>query len=123
MADTPAKLIIIDDEIQILSMLEKFFSRTGKFDVTTYSDPVEGLNAVLRDEVDIVLLDIMIPRMDGIEVLDRIRSHKSGVKVIMMTALSTLDRVLKSHKIGAGDYIMKPFESLSALEEKLSETL
>ncbi len=114
---------IIDDEVQIISMLEKYLNKSGKYKINTYSDPVVGLNSVLSGNIDLVLLDIMMPKMDGIEVLDQIKEKKPNVKVIMMTAYSTLDRVLKSHKIGADNYIMKPFESLTALEQKISAVL
>ncbi len=116
-------IAIIDDEVQIISMLEKYLGKSGKYKINTYSDPVVGLNAILGNSVDLVLLDIMMPKMDGIEVLDQIKEKKPEVKVVMMTAYSTLDRVLKSHKIGADNYIMKPFESLTALEQKIYSVL
>lgn len=119
MGNSLYNLAIIDDEIQIVSMLERYLGKSGKYKVTSYTDPVVGLNGVLSGNFDIVLLDIMMPKMDGIEVLDKLKEKKPELKVVMMTAYSTLDRVLKSHKIGADHYIMKPFESLVALEQKI----
>jgi len=116
-------IAIIDDETQILTMLERYLSKVQEYKISTFSDSVQGLNAVVAGNYDLVLLDIMMPKMDGIEVLDRIKEKKPNTKVVMMTAFSTLDRVLKSHKIGAENYIMKPFESLSALSEKIDKVL
>ncbi len=118
-----AKIIIIDDETQILTMLETFLKRDENYRVETFSNPVSGLNYVLSNNVDLVLLDIMMPQMDGIEVLNRIKEKKSNVKVIMMTAYSTLDKVLQTHKKGADSYLMKPFDSLVTIQEKIKEVL
>ncbi len=65
----------------------------------------------------------MMPQMNGLDVLEKLKDMNSDQKVIMMTAYSTLDKVLKSHKIGATNYVMKPFSSLDALEKKVVEVL
>jgi len=117
------KLAIVDDEIQIVEMLKKFFEKGGKYSVVTFSDPISGLNYLGSNDVDLVLLDIMMPKMDGLELLAKLKEKKPHAKVVMMTAFSTLDRVLKSHKEGADNYIMKPFESLAELERKVSEAI
>ena len=117
------KIVIIDDEVQILNMLEIFFKRMSGFSVETFSSPISGLEYVLSNNIDIVLLDIMMPQMDGIEVLDKIKDKKPNAKVIMMSAYSTLDRVLQTHKKGADSYLMKPFESLATLQTKIKEVL
>lgn len=119
MADTPFKVAVIDDEEQILVLLKKYLENTGKFDVMTFNDSKEGLDSVLADDYDVVLADIMMPKMDGIEILNAIKEKKPGCNVIMMTAFSALDRVIKKHNITAEHYIMKPFDSLEQLEEKI----
>jgi len=65
----------------------------------------------------------MMPAMDGLEFLEKIKAEIPAQKVCMMTAYSTLDKVLKSHKQGAENYIMKPFPSLEALNEKIKTLL
>lgn len=117
------KIAIIDDETEILTMLNRFLSKSGKYTVSTFSNPVVGVDAVNRDSFDLVLLDIMMPQMNGLEALEKIIVKKPAQKVIMMTAYSTLDRVLKAHKEGATNYVMKPFDSLQALEGKITEVL
>jgi len=120
--NTTYKIAVIDDENEILSMIDRFLSRNEKYHVTTFSNPVTAINSI-DDSYDIVLLDIMMPQMNGLDALEKIISKNPGQKVIMMTAYSTLDKVLKSHKEGATHYLMKPFESLQALENKILEVL
>ncbi len=116
------KVAVVDDEAEILSMINRFLSRSNKYNVTTYSNPIEAVESI-DESYDVVLMDIMMPQMNGLDALEKIIEKNPNQKVIMMTAYSTLDKVLKSHKEGATHYLMKPFESLSALESKISEVL
>ena len=117
-------ILVIDDEIEILNMLSRFLNRNPNFSVQTFSNPVSALSSINNNtKYDLVLLDIMMPQMNGLDVLEKLKEINSDQKVIMMTAYSTLDKVLKSHKIGATNYVMKPFSSLDALEKKVVEVL
>lgn len=123
MDNTKIEIVIIDDELEILRLIEKFLSKSGKYKVTTYSNPILGLDYIKQHDCDIVLLDIMMPQIDGIQVLEKIMEVKPKQKVCMMTAYSTLDKVLKSHKEGATNFVMKPFDSLANLENKILSIL
>ena len=117
-------ILVIDDEIEILDMLSRFLNRNPNFSVQTFSNSVSALSSINNNtKYDLVLLDIMMPQMNGLDVLEKLKEINSDQKVIMMTAYSTLDKVLKSHKIGATNYVMKPFSSLDALEKKVVEVL
>ena len=98
-------------------------TRNPDFSVNTYSNPVSAVASVDNNKYDLILLDIMMPQMNGLEALEKIKSKNPEQKVIMMTAYSTLDKVLKSHKEGATNYVMKPFDSLQLLEKKILEVL
>ena len=113
------KLMIVDDEIQITTMLAKLFSKNSEFSVSSYSNPEIAISSLLTIKPDVVLLDIMMPQMDGITALEKIKELAPQTVVIMMTAYSTLDKVLTSHKMGADSYILKPFESLADVEQKI----
>lgn len=113
------KVMIIDDETQITSMLDKALSKNGQISTVTYNNPEHALSALGSLDVDVILLDIMMPQMDGLAALDVIKQKHPDIKVIMMTAYSTLDRVLGSHKLGASDFLLKPFESLAEVEAKV----
>jgi len=114
-------IAIVDDEVQILNMLEKFFTKNSDYKVSTFSNPISALGSLKSGSFDVVLLDIMMPQKDGLEVLKEIKASVPDTKVLMMTAYSSLDRVLDSHKIGAEGYVMKPFESLMLVEKKVKE--
>ena len=117
-------ILVIDDEIEILDMLSRFLNRNPNFTVQTFSNPVSALSSINNNtKYDLVLLDIIMPQMNGLDVLEKLKDMNSDQKVIMMTAYSTLDKVLKSHKIGATNYVMKPFSSLDSLEKKVVEVL
>jgi DNA-binding NtrC family response regulator len=90
--------------------------------VQTFSNPVTAI-AHIDNNFDVILLDIMMPQMNGLDALEKIMAKNPNQKVIMMTAFSTLDKVLKSHKYGAIHYLMKPFDSLESLERKVSEVI
>ncbi|RXJ90254.1 response regulator [Arcobacter sp. CECT 8983] len=116
-------IAVVDDEIEILQIIEKFLKRKNKYRVTTFTNPKIALDSCIKTKYDLILLDIMMPEMDGIEFLEKIKKEIPKQKVCMMTAYSTLDKVLKSHKQGAENYIMKPFPSLETLNEKINTLL
>jgi DNA-binding response OmpR family regulator len=117
------KVMIVDDELEILKMIEAALKKSDFKQVKTFHNPLDAVRAYNGTNYDVVLLDIMMPEMDGIEVLNKLKEKNKAVKVIMMTAYSTLDRVLKSHKIGADHYILKPFKNLREIETKINQVL
>lgn len=115
-------IVIIDDENEILTMLERYFVRNSDYKVYTYANPVTAISTLPKD-TDIILLDIMMPQMSGLDALPKLLEKTPKAKVLMMTAYSTLDKVLNAHRFGATDYIMKPFTSLDDLGKKVKEVL
>jgi len=116
-------IAIIDDERDILEVLNRFLNRNEQLNVNTFSNPIAGLSTIQNGQYDLVLLDIMMPSLNGIEFLEKLHNSNPDVKVIMMTAFDTLERALESHKFGASNYITKPFSSLPAVEEKIMKEL
>lgn len=114
-------IMIVDDEAPIGMMLEKVLTRSGDIKVSYFDNPVTALSKFRKNEYDGVLLDIMMPQKDGLSVLEEIKAKDPECAVIMMTAYSTLDKVLQSHKIGADHYLLKPFDSLANVEKKVRE--
>ena len=122
MSNKKYKIAVVDDETEILSMIDRFLSRSGNYQVVTFSNPITAVSTI-DSSFDLVLMDIMMPQLNGLDALEQIIEKNASQKVVMMTAYSTLDKVLKSHKEGATHYLMKPFDSLSALENKIKEVL
>ncbi len=117
------RLMIIDDEPSIGAMLEKALGRSGEIKTTYFDNPLNAMGRFRAGEYDGVLLDIMMPQKDGLSVLEEIKAKDPDCVVIMMTAYSTLDKVLHSHKIGADHYVLKPFDSLAAVEKKVRDLI
>lgn len=115
------RLMIVDDEPSIGTMLEKALGRSGDFKIEYFDNPINALSRFRAGAYDGVLLDIMMPHKDGLSVLEEIKAKDPECVVIMMTAYSTLDKVLHSHKIGADHYLLKPFDSLASVEKKVRE--
>jgi DNA-binding response OmpR family regulator len=105
---TSAKtVLVIEDEASLASTLSYNLRKNG-FNVSSAADGVEGLQAARRDRPDVIVLDLMLPRMDGLEVCRRIRAE-SDVPILMLTAKGEeLDRVV-GLEMGADDYLTKPF--------------
>ncbi len=122
MSQKICKIAVVDDENEILSVISRFLTRGGKYTVTTFSNPITALNSI-DSSYDVVLSDIMMPQMNGLELLKKLKEKNSQISVIMMTAYSTLDKVLESHRNGAQHYVMKPFKSLNELDDKIQEVL
>ncbi len=117
------KLIIVDDEELILKSLKKYFDKRGKFETIVFTNPLEALEFIKKDKVHIALVDIQMPEMNGIDMLREIKATDPLVQVIIMTAYSSLNRILMAFELGANDYIIKPFKSLECVEEIIEHTI
>ena len=103
-----ARILIIDDDEELNGLLTEYLGRFG-FAVSTAARPDEGLRALRSDPPDLLVLDVMLPAMDGFAVCRKVR-ERSGVPIIMLTARGDVaDRVL-GLELGADDYLPKPFE-------------
>jgi DNA-binding NtrC family response regulator len=122
MADK-VKILILDDEKDILNVIERFMNRKGLVEVKTSTNPLEAIELIKRGDFKMLLTDIMMPEMNGVDVLKEVIKSRPDVKVIMMTAYSTIDKILECEKIGATDYVTKPFISLKDVESKILDHL
>ena len=108
------KICLIDDDQNILASLSLAL-KSEKFDVETYSDGISGLEALKKDDFDIAILDIKMPRLDGLEVLQKLR-NSSDIPVIFLTSKDDEIDQLLGLKMGADDYITKPFSQKLLIE-------
>ena len=108
MPDRPPRILLVDDEQPIQTLLSFPLQRDG-YEVVVASDGREALSRFEEQPPDLVVLDLMLPRMDGLEVCKRLRAKGETVPIIMLTAKSEeIDKVL-GLELGADDYITKPF--------------
>ena len=108
------KICLIDDDQNILASLSLAL-KSEKFNVETYSDGIAGLEALKNNNFDIAILDIKMPRLDGLEVLQKLR-NSSDIPVIFLTSKDDEIDQLLGLKMGADDYITKPFSQKLLIE-------
>ncbi len=100
------RILLVDDDLELCSMQGQYLSNEG-FAVQMYHDGESGLEEALSGDYDLILLDVMMPKLNGIEVLRRLRIH-SNVPVLMLTAKGDdIDRII-GLELGADDYVSKP---------------
>jgi DNA-binding NtrC family response regulator len=117
------KLLVVDDEHLIRWSLEQNLKKQG-YEVVTAGSGEDALRLVREEQPDLVLLDIQLPGISGIEVLEKIKEHDEDIVVIMVTANSALENAVSAMRLGATDYISKPFnlDELSIVVKKALET-
>ena len=105
------KIFIIDDDIAILELIKINLELSG-YSCKTASDPVLGLQMIKQEMPDLIILDIMMPVLDGYSLAFKIRQQEDtkNIPIIMLTALGELDDKLKGFNSGVDDYLTKPFE-------------
>ena len=103
------RILIIDDDDEIRELLEFDVSHSGYF-VDTAKDGLEGLNKALNNSYDLILLDVMMPKMNGFDVCKNIRQAKLAIPILMLTAKGTIDDKTEGFDCGADDYLVKPFD-------------
>jgi sigma-B regulation protein RsbU (phosphoserine phosphatase) len=111
MGDEPGRLLVVDDNENNRNLLSRRLARRG-YQVETAEDGARALQAIAERDFDLVLLDILMPGMSGLEVLERMRrDHPPGdLPVVMVTALSESDDIVSALKLGANDYVTKPID-------------
>jgi len=109
------RVLVVDDETDFTTLFAKRFSKRG-MEVATAASGREGLDWLASHEADVVVLDVMMPGMDGIETLKEIKKRHPGVEVVMLTGHGSVDSGLKGLSLGAFDYVMKPFEIEDMIE-------
>ena len=103
------KILIIEDEVSIRRVLKKIISEESKtYEVDEAEDGFEGIEMIQNNEYDLILCDIKMPKVDGIEVLEKVRKIKPEIPVVMISGHGDLDIAVQTMKLGAFDYISKP---------------
>ena len=114
----PKKILLVDDSSTVL-LMEKMILSKSRYQLVTACDGQEGLDKAVAERPDLILLDVVMPRMDGFEVCRRIREREEmrGVPVIMVTTRGELSSVETGYQSGCTDYITKPINGLELLSK------
>jgi DNA-binding NtrC family response regulator len=102
-------ILVIDDEKSILDLLGMVFKKQG-YEVTVALSAAKALALIDKQEFDLILTDIKLPQMSGMEVLKYVQQSKPGLPVVMITAFGTIKQAVEAFKLGAVDYVVKPFD-------------
>ncbi|MFC2084825.1 two-component system response regulator [Bacteroidota bacterium] len=110
------KIFIVDDEPSITKLLEYKLKSVG-FEVRTFNSPESIVNEIIEVKPDLLISDVMMPYIDGIELLKRIRTNPviSDIPVILITSLGHEEAVLRGLEAGATDYMTKPFSTAEVI--------
>ena len=118
-----ANVLVIDDELVILKSCKKILPEKG-YDVQTVQTGAEGLQKLAQENFDMVLTDLMMPEISGMEILERCMKTFPDIIVIMITGYTTVQTAVETMKIGAYGYIPKPFtpeELVEAIDRALEK--
>ncbi len=103
------KILLVEDEAPVVSFIKKGLSEEG-FEVSVAFDGKTGLKLALENSFDLIILDIMLPEMNGLEVCKAIREENTNVPILFLTALGTPENIVLGLENGADDYLVKPFK-------------
>jgi DNA-binding NtrC family response regulator len=106
----PLKILVVDDEAAVRELLRRGLSQLGNYSVEVAANGSEAIEKVEKDLFDLILTDLKMPEMDGIELLKMIKGTRPELIVIMMTAHGSVETAVEAMKIGANDYITKPID-------------
>lgn len=116
MADGKIKVLVVDDEETIRTLFQRILQAAG-YNVATAADGKEALTVMADGGIDVVLLDIKMPGLSGVDVLGKISTDWPDSCVIMVTAVVDVQTAVKAMKLGAYDYITKPFDQNEVLQK------
>jgi two-component system response regulator PilR (NtrC family) len=105
---TPARILVVDDEEVMLDACRVVLERS-RYQVELARSPFQGRDRALRDDYAVVLLDLRMPGLDGLQILSALREYRPATEVVVMSGFSTIETAVHSIKLGAFDYLPKPF--------------
>jgi DNA-binding NtrC family response regulator len=114
-------ILVVDDQEEICDLLQDFLSQEG-YQVFTATNGSEALSLGKENELDLALLDIKMPGMDGMEVFRKLKKVRRDMDVIILTGYGTLGTAKEAMRLGAYDYLTKPFD-LSLVKNVIQEAL
>ena len=117
-----SRVLIVDDEVDTLELMTELFESKG-YIAESATNGIEALSKIKLQEPDVVLTDLQMPEMDGLQLLGILTKEHSNIPVIMITAHGTVDNAVEAMKIGAKDYILKPLrlDEILAKVERITQ--
>ncbi len=120
--ESQIKILVVDDEKEITEALRRYFTFAG-YTVAVANDPYTALRMIHEENFLIVISDIAMPGMSGVELLSRVKAYNGMIQVIMITGYVTLENILSCLRLGADDCFLKPLTDMTALEAAVAEAV
>jgi two-component system, NtrC family, response regulator HydG len=123
MSDTepkPTRVLVVDDEPTLLRALEALLKKKG-YEVVGLDSPIAATQRLAAEDFDVALLDIKMPQLSGLELLNAVKHRRPEIEVIMMTGHATVETALQAVKGGAYDYLTKPFEDVEQVARSVAK--
>ncbi|MCK4470070.1 MAG: response regulator [Desulfobacterales bacterium] len=111
----PERILVIDDELDMLMLLRMIIENNTDYEVETTNNPSEALKMVMENDYDLVISDLKMPGMDGLELFDEVKGMKPDLPLIIITAYGSLETADEAMRMGVADFITKPFRKDSIL--------
>lgn len=111
----PERILVIDDELDMLMLLRMIIEDNTDYEVETTNNPSEAVKMVMENDYDLVISDLKMPGMDGLELFDEVKGMKPDLPLIIITAYGSLETADEAMKMGVADFITKPFRKDSIL--------
>ena len=112
------KILIMDDDVAVTNYLKVFLTQTGLYDLVVVNDSRQVAPLLAKEPFDIILLDMVMPNVSGMDILTDIHTRGMDTQVVILTGISDVDLAVNAMKLGAFDYLIKPVD-----EQKLLDTL
>jgi DNA-binding NtrC family response regulator len=116
----PARVLVVDDEPTLLRALETLLRKEGH-EVTALESPISATQKLAQEDFDVALLDVKMPQLSGLELLNAVKHRRPEVEVIMMTGHATVETALAAVKAGAYDYLTKPFDDVEIVARAVAK--
>ena len=116
-----AKILIVDDEARILLLLQSLLKANG-YETVTAKDGLEALEQIKKNTFDLIITDLRMSPMDGMSLFREVKTLFSAMPVILLTAYASVETAIEAMKLGAYDYLLKPFKPvqlLAKIQEKI----
>lgn len=104
------KILIVDDEPDMLRLLSMILKEKTPYDVFTTNNPIEAVNLVEKEKFDLVITDLKMPGLDGLQLLEQVKRKDEDIPVIIITAYGTIEAAMEAIEKGGFDFITKPFK-------------
>lgn len=122
MANSPKKILIVEDDLPLLSSLKDKFKDEG-FDVYTATDGIMGIQKAEKEKPDLVLIDIFLPKLDGIAMAKKMQDLKLDSLIIFLTNLNDVEHISKAISVNVSDYLVKADWDINQVAARVKERL